>query len=147
MPSGPQQFDLVVYDTYKTGDPAAPIDGVNIQGTVTVTINWNPGGTDLTAEGVVFSGAVWGDAGSGPLTVYDEALGGGIQPVGTATWSVRTQSKKTMVPDTPNKRYRWTITPIVELVRTVTSTVGNPTDAEVVGNASDNAQGGWMAQS
>ncbi len=147
MPTfGPQQFDLVVYDTYKTGDPAAPIDGIDIEGTVGVTVNWNSTGTDLTPQGVQFADASWGVAGNGPITLYDEALGGGVQPVGTVAWTVKTRFSKTMEPDTPNNRYRWTITPMVDLVRTVTSTIGNPKDIQVTGNASSNAKGAWIPQ-
>jgi len=146
MPAGPQQFDLQVYDSYQTRDPAASLEGTDIRGSVTVTINWNAGGTDVTEPAVAFSAAQWSEAGSGPLAIFDEAVGGDLQPIGMVSWKVSTQFVKTMEPDTPNKRYRWTITPMVELIRTVLSTVGNPPDAEVAYTASDTAQGGWIPQ-
>jgi hypothetical protein len=146
MPTGSQQFDLPVYDSFQTKDPAAALVGTDIEGTVTVTINWNAAGTDLAPSGVVFSEAVWNAAGNGPLTVYDEAMGGGLQAIGTAAWSVSTSFSKTMKTDTPNKRYLWTVTPVVILTRKVTSTIGNPTVTEVAYTATDNVDGGWIPQ-
>ena len=146
MPTGPQQFDLPVYETYLTRDPAEPLVGTDIEGTITVTINWNPAGTDLAEQGVAFSSPVWSGAVNGPLTVYDEAMGGGLQPVGTVSWSVRTQFSKAVEPDTPNKRFRWSVTPIIELVRTLKPTDGNQPDIEVTYTASDNAKGEWIPQ-
>jgi hypothetical protein len=147
MPSGTQQFDLDVYDNnYPTGDPAAPLVGTNIHGTVTVTINWNPAGTDLADGAVSFSPAQWDVPGCGPLTVYSDAMGGGVQPVGAVAWTIKTSFQKTAEQDTPNKRFRWIITPQVELVRTFTSTIGDPNETGAVFTATDNAKGGWLPQ-
>lgn len=145
-PTGPQQFDLMLYENYLTRDPAEPLVGSDIGGAVTVTINWNPGGTDLMDKGVEFSSTLWSGAGNGPLTVYDDAMGGVLQPVGTVAWAARTRFSKGMEPDTPNNRYRWTITLIAELVRTVTSKTGNQPETEVTYTASDTAKGGWIPQ-
>ena len=144
MPSGPQTFDLQLYEVYHTGDPAAPLDGTNITGIITVTINWNAGGTDVLEKAVVFSDGDWGDAGKGPLTLYDEAMGGGTKPVGTVAWTAKPTFTKTKETDTPNNRYRWMITPVIDLVRTVTSTEGNPPEILVTYTASDNVPGGWI---
>ena len=145
MPSGTQQFDLEVFDNnYATDDPGAPLVGTNVHGTVTVTINWNSAGTDLTDKAVEFSEVHWDDPGSGPLTVYSDAMGGGVQPVGAVAWTVKTSFQKTMEKDTPNKRFRWTITPQVDLIRTFTSKIGNPNETGVIFTATDNAKGGWL---
>ena len=143
---GPQQFDMTVYETYQTKDPAAPITGTEIQGTVSVTINWNLNRTELTDQGIVFSDPVWLGAGNGPLAVYDDAIGGGLQQVGTVAWTVKTQAFKVVETDTPNNKYRWAITPEVQLVRTFTSKIGDPPDTQVTYTASDTVRGGWMQQ-
>jgi hypothetical protein len=143
---GPIEFDLQVFETYQTRDPAAPITGTEIQGTVTVTINWNPKGTELTDKDVVFSDAVWTGAGSGPLTVYDEALGGGLQPIGKVQWKALPRTLKVVETDTPNKQIRWAVTPLVDLVRTFKSSTGDPDDTQTTYTASDTVHGGWMPQ-
>jgi hypothetical protein len=143
-PPGPQQFDLEVFDTFQTNDPAAPIAGTDIVGTVGVTINWNPQGTDLTAKGVDFAPALWQSPGCGPLTVYDNALGGGLQPVGTVTWSIITHVLKKIESDTPNQRQRWAITPVIQLMRSFVPKDGSPPDAEVAFTASETVRGNWM---
>jgi hypothetical protein len=145
MPSQvPKQFDLVVYDNFATKDQNAPLTGVSVQGSVTVTISWNAASTDVVDKEVAFSDPVWVDPGCGPLTIYDEAIGGGVQPVGAVAWKVNTSFQKTLETDTPNNRCRWTITPVIDLVRTVTSTVGNPTETDIPYTATANAKGGWI---
>jgi hypothetical protein len=143
---GPQQFDLSVYETYQTKDPAAPITGTEIEGTVTVTINWNLAGTELTDKDVQYSDILWTGAGNGPLTVYDDALGGGMKAIGTVEWHAKTHTIKVVETETPNKQVRWAITPVVELVRTFKSTVGDPDDTGVTYTASDTVRGAWMPQ-
>jgi hypothetical protein len=142
--TGPQQFDLQVFDTFQTNDPAAPIVGTDIVGTVGVTINWNPQGTDLTAKGVEFDDALWQSPGHGPLTVYDNALGGGLQEVGAVAWCVVTHTLKKIEPDTPNHRQRWAITPLVQLTRNFVPKDGSPPTATVAFTASDTVRGNWM---
>ncbi len=145
MPSGTQQFDLEVYDNnYRTGDPASPLIGINIQGTVTVTIHWNAAGSDLADGSVAFAEVHWDEPGCGPLTVYSDAMGGGMQPVGAVAWTIKTSFQKTMERDTPNNRFRWTITPRVDLIKTFTSTIGAPDETGVVFTVTDNAKGGWL---
>jgi hypothetical protein len=146
-PLVPQQFDMEVYDSYQTHDPAAPIVGTDIQGTVSVTINWNANRTDLTDQGVQFSDVAWSASGNGPLTVYSDAIGGGLQPIGTVAWKVATSTLKSLETDTPNKQVRLTITPQVQLVRTLTSQIGDPPDTEVVNTATETAKGNWTPQS
>jgi hypothetical protein len=143
---GPQEFDLQVFETYQTRDPAAPITGTEIEGSVTVTINWNLSGTELTDKDVEFSDVAWSAAGNGPFTVYDNALGGGMKPIGTVEWKAETHAIKKVEADTPNKQVRWAITPVVQLVRAFKSTTGDPNDTEVTYTASDTVRGGWMAQ-
>ncbi|HEY1763757.1 MAG TPA: hypothetical protein VGF85_02460 [Opitutaceae bacterium] len=140
---GPKTFDLVVYDHYLTYDPQAPMDGVNVQGTVTVTIGWNPAGTDVVDAGVGFSDPAWTDTGAGPINLFDEVIGGGIMPLGVATWSVNTSFQRTLEKDTPNNRCRWVITPAVDLIRTITSTIGKPTRVVTAYTATDIVKGGW----
>lgn len=145
-PFGPQQFDLSVFETYQTKDPAAPIVGTDIEGTVGVTINWNLNRTELTKQGVVFSAPLWLGPGNGPLSVYGDVLGGGLCPTGTVAWSVMTHTLKVVELDTPNKQFRWAITPVIQLIRTFTSKTGGPPDTEVADTASDTVRGGWMPQ-
>jgi hypothetical protein len=145
MPPTPaQQFDLEVFDTFQTNDPAAPIAGTDIVGAVGVTINWNPPGTALTAKGVEFADALWQSPGPGPLTVYDNAMGGGLQPVGTVAWSVVPHTLKRIESDTPNRRQRWAITPVIQLIRRFVPNAGSPPEAEVAYTASDTVRGNWM---
>jgi hypothetical protein len=139
-----KSFDLVVYDHYQTYDPQAPIEGVSIQGTVTVTLSWNAAGTDLADPGVAFSDPVWNDPGAGPINLFDEVIGGGIMPLGVAIWSVQTSFQQTLEKDTPNNRCRWVITPAVDLIRTIISTIGKPTRAETIYTASDPVKGDWL---
>ncbi|HXQ82423.1 MAG TPA: hypothetical protein VN775_13980 [Opitutaceae bacterium] len=145
-PLGPQQFDLSVSETYQTKDPAAPIVGTDIQGTVSATVNWNLNRTELTDQGVVFSDPSWLGPGCGPLTVYDDGIGGGLQPVGAVAWSLKTQVLRVVEADTPNKQYRWAITPVVQLIRTITSTIGKLPDTQVTGQDSQTVKGGWLPQ-
>jgi hypothetical protein len=143
---GPQQFDLSVFETYQTKDPAAPITGTEIEGAISVTINWNMNGTELTDKDVEYSDSLWIGAGNGPLTVYDEAIGGGLKPIGTVEWKTDTHTLKKVETDTPNKQVRWAITPVIQLIRTFKSTIGDPDDTEVAYTASDTVRGGWMPQ-
>jgi hypothetical protein len=143
---GPQEFDLQLFETYQTKDPAAPITGTEIEGTVTVTVNWNLAGTELTDKGVEFSDPVWSSAGKGPFTVYDDVFGGGMKPIGTVEWKAATHAIKNVEADAPNKQVRWAITPVVQLIRTFKSSTGDPDDTEVTNTASDTVRGAWMAQ-
>jgi hypothetical protein len=143
---GPQQFDLSVFETYQTKDPAAPITGTEIEGTVSVTINWNLAGTELTDKDVQYSDASWSGAGNGPLTVYDDAMGGALVAIGTVAWTAQTHTLKKVETDTPNKQMRWAVTPVVQLIRNFKSKVGDPDDTEVTYTASDTVRGGWMPQ-
>jgi hypothetical protein len=136
----PQQFELTVYETYTTKDPKAPITGTEIQGNVGVTIDWGSGGASPPA--LTFDPASWLGAGAGPLTVYGDALGD-PKPVGTVSWDVATHSIAKTETNTPEKKSRWTITPIVQLVRTFTPCEGPQPDAEVTYTASDTAKGAW----
>jgi hypothetical protein len=145
-PLGPQQFDLSVFETYQTKDPAAPLAGTDIQGTVGVTINWNLNRTELTAQGVEFSAPLWLGPGNGPLTVFDDALGGGLRPIGTVAWSVVTHALKVVDPDPSNKQYRWAITPVIQLIRKFTSSTGGLPDTRITYTASDTVRGGWIPQ-
>ncbi len=141
---GPQQFDLLVFETYQTKDPAAPLVGTHIECTVGVTIDWNLNRTELTGKGVEFLDPFWSGPGNGPMTVYDEAIGGGTQPVGTVSWSVATQVLKSVEEDAPNRRYRWAVTPELQLIRKFVSKLGEPPDTEITYTASDTVRGGWI---
>jgi hypothetical protein len=143
---GPQQFDLSVFETYQTKDPAAPITGTEIEGTASVTINWNMAGTELTDKDVEYSDVLWTGPGNGPLTVYDAAIGGGMKAIGTVEWNAKTHTIKVVEADTPNRQIRWAITPVVQLIRTFKSATGDPDDTEVTYTASDTVRGGWMPQ-
>jgi hypothetical protein len=142
-PLGPQQFNLQVFDTYNTGSPNEPVDGTHIVGIVQVTIDWNLDRTDLTGKGVEFGDPFWQGPGNGPMIVYSEEIGSGPQPVGKVAWSLTTNALKDTDQDTPNKRFRWSITPVVQLVRTYTPNDGSPPDTEVVYTASDTVKGTW----
>jgi hypothetical protein len=145
MPPIPfQQFDLEVFDTFQTNDPAAPIAGTDIVAAVEVTINWNSPGTALTAKGVEFADAAWQSPGHGPLTVYDNVMGGGLQTVGTVAWSVVTHTLKRIEPDAPNRRQRWAITPVIQLIRSFVPHSGSPPNTEVAYTASETVRGNWM---
>jgi hypothetical protein len=141
---GPQQFDLTVYETYQTKDPAAPLTGTQIQGTITVTVNWNLAGTQLTDQGVTYSDTLWTGPGCGPFNVYDEALGGGLQVIGTVAWKTQTNTIKTVESDPTGNQVRWSVTPVITLVRTFKSSTGDPDDTEVTYTASDTVKGAWM---
>jgi hypothetical protein len=143
---GPQEFDLQLFETYQTKDPSAPITGTEIEGTVTVTVNWNLTGTELADKGVEFADAVWSAAGKGPFTVYDDVLGGGMKPIGTVEWKAATHAIKNVEADPSSKQVRWAITPVVQLIRTYKSSTGDPDDTEVTYTASDTVRGGWMTQ-
>jgi hypothetical protein len=142
-PFGPQQFNLQVFDTYNTGSPSEPLGGTQIVGDIQVTINWVLDQTDLTAKGVEFAAPFWQGSGHGPLVVYSEEIGGNSQPVAKVAWSVTTNALKETEEDTPNKRFRWVITPVVQLVRTYTPDDGSPPDIEIVNTASDTERGAW----
>ena len=94
----------------------------------------------------MFSAPLWLGPGNGPLTVYDDALGGGPTPIGKVTWSILTHTLKVAELDKSNKQFRWAITPVVQLIRTFTSMTGGPANTQVVYTASDTAKGGWMPQ-
>jgi hypothetical protein len=143
MPTGPLQFDMQVFDTYQTNDPAAPIDGAHIVATISITINWNVAGTELTNAGVVFSAPVWIGPGGGPLNVYDNTMGGGLKLIGTVTWSVNADTLKRIDTDTANQRLRWMITPVLQLIRTFKPNDGSPPDIEVAYTNSDTSYGNW----
>jgi hypothetical protein len=78
--------------------------------------------------------------------VYSDAIGGGVQPVGTVAWKVVTTTLKAVETDTPNKLVRSTFTPQVQLVRTFTSQTGDPPDTEVAYTATETVRGGWTPQ-
>jgi|SRR5664279_1684976 hypothetical protein len=144
MPTlGPQQFNLQVFDTYNTGSPTEPLGGTHIVGIIQVTINWVLDQTDLTDKGVEYGAPFWQGPGNGPLVVYSEEIGGISQPVAKVAWSMVTNTLKEIEQDTPNHRCRWSITPVVQLVRTYTPDDGSPPDIEVVYTASDTEKGAW----
>ena len=144
-PMGPQQFNLPVGETFQTRDPAAPGTGVIISATVGITINWNNAHTELTDKGVEFDPPQWAETGCGPLTVYS-SWGDLPPPIGRVSWSIDTHLLTKTETDTPNKRYRWAITPVVQLHRQVTMTDGTPSSSVVAYTASDTVRGDWINQ-
>jgi hypothetical protein len=144
-PSGPQQFDLNLFETFDTKDPAAPQGGLNIQGQVGVTVNWNIAGTELTDKGVEYDAPLWLGPGCGPFTIFEEVLNQQPRPVGSVVWSVVTRTYKSVKQDPPNKRYRWSVTPVATLIRTVTSTQGKPPEiTQVMSAKPDPIDGNWL---
>jgi hypothetical protein len=136
----PQQFELTVYETYQTKDPQAPITGTEIQATVGISIDWGTGGGAQPA--MTFDSPSWVGAGKGPMPVFGDALGE-PKPIGTIGWDVATHSVVKTETNTPEKKSRWTITPIVQLVRTFTPCEGTQPETEVTYTASDTAKGDW----
>ena len=145
--SGPQPFDLKVYDNYQTNDPSAPLSGVDVAATTTVTVNWNAAGTDLTNKGVQFADPQWDAPGCGPLSVYADVIGGGMQKTGTVAWSVVTHVLQRMEVDTPGNRQRLAVTPVIQLLRTFTAIEGNSPEELVAFTASETVRGNWMPRS
>jgi hypothetical protein len=143
-PLGPQQFNLQVFDTYRTGSPDEPVDGTHIVGVVQVTINWVLNQTALTAKGVEFGPPFWQGPGHGPLVVFSEEIGGISQPVGKVAWSMVTNALTVTEQDTASNRYRWAVTPVVQLIRTYTPDDGSPSDTEVAYTASETVRGAWQ---
>jgi hypothetical protein len=137
----PQQFELAVYETYQTKDPAAPLTGSEIQGSVAITVTWGAG---PAPPAVSFEAPAWTTVGAGPLQVFDEEIGG-AKPIGTVSWSVVTHSIVKVEPDTPAKQSRWAITPVVQLVRTFAASDGSLPVTEVTYTASDTVKGDWFA--
>jgi hypothetical protein len=140
---GPQQFDLWVGETFQTNDPASPVTGIDISATVGVTIDWNLGGSELTNKGVEFSAPQWAGPGNGPFTIYNP-VSSIPPPIGRVSWSIETHVLKKMETDTPQNRYRWAVTPVVQLIRQVTMTDGSPSTTGVINTASNTVRGGWI---
>ena len=82
----------------------------------------------------------------GPLTIYDPASSV-LPPIGRVTWSIETHVLKKVETDTPNKRYRWAVTPMVQLIRQAKMTDGSPSTTGVVYTASDTVRGAWAPAS
>lgn len=146
MPPPLQGFELQLFETFQTRDPAAPIVGTDIAATVGITIDWTLKGEELTDKCVRFGDPVWGGAGHGPLTVYRDVIGGSTRADATVSWSVETHVVKKVEHDGPNRRLRWAVTPVVQLIRKTVPKDGNLARAEVVYTASDTVRGAWMSK-
>lgn len=137
----PQQFSLSVYETYSTKDPNGPLTGAEIEGSIDVTVQWAAAAASQPT--LAFAAPSWIGCGAGPLAVYDDEIGG-LKPIGTVKWAVETHSIFKTEPNTPEKKARWTVTPVVQLVRTFTPSDGSPPDTQVTYTASDTAKGDWF---
>jgi hypothetical protein len=146
MPSGPLQFDKQVFDAFNTQAPDAPVGGTYIVGTTSITLNWNPAGTELTDQAVVFGNVRWDKSGCGPLPVYDDAMGGGMKCSGTVAWATDTDVMKKLITDAATQRVRWAITPVIRLTRTVTPIDNGPPTSDQVYEATNTVWGEWYSQ-
>lgn len=137
----PLQFDLSLYETYQTKDANAPLTGTEIEGTVSVKVDWGAGGA--TQPTAAFDPPAWNATGAGPLTVYDDVIGG-VKPIGTVSWNVATHAIVKLEPNTPEMKSRWTVTPVVQLVRTFCPADGSPTQTDITFTDSDTVKGDWF---
>jgi len=113
---GPISFTLDFTDTFATLDPQAPVNGVEVDVEVNVTVNWNIDRTALTAEGVTFEPIVWTKSGPGPHDVFADELGQpGREKVGTIEWSLTNKVEKWTQKDGSRFRLVITVTPILML--------------------------------
>lgn len=141
-PNAPQEFELQVFDKFNTHDANAPIVGTDIVGTLPITLHWNAGRTDLTKKGVEFGDATWQSPGCGPLQVYEETIGGN-QLVGDVSWSLKTRVLKKKEMDSAPRRYRWLITPVVELWRKQVRPGAKSGTTQLVYTASNSVLSAW----
>jgi hypothetical protein len=140
-----QQFDLQVFDHLQTDNPADPLVGLDIQGTISVTINWTDDGTALTDKGVEFAAPQWSGPGIGPFTVYRNLGGGMLKPIETVSWMTATSTMKHRETDAAAKKFRWVITPIVKLMRQRTPKGGGAPVIEFAYTAANPVKGAWKA--
>ncbi len=149
MPSkqyGPQQFELQLIDSFPAYNPADPSDDIGVTVAIPVTLHWNLDRTELDKEkDVQFSPARWTGVGSGPHVVYEEKLAGRIEKVGTVEWKVITEVLRRVETNTPGKKYRHVITPLVRLMRTFTPSNGGSPKVEEARTAASTVRGGWLA--
>lgn len=138
-----QKFDLQVFDHLETNDPTHPQIGLDIVGDIGVTIHWADDGVDLDEKGVVFSAPVWGGPGGGPFTVYDNLGAGMLKPLAKVSWSLTTETLKRRETDTPTKRFRWIVAPVIHLKQHRTPTNGSATQTTVAYIASNAVKGAW----
>lgn len=142
---GPQQFELSLGDTYPANNPADPNDDISVSVVVPVTLHWNLERTALDKEkDVQFSTPRWSGAGAGPHVVFEEKMGGRVEKVGTVEWKLASDVLRRVETNTPGKKYRLMITPVVRLMRTFTPSNGGSPRFEEVRINSSTVRGGWI---
>lgn len=138
----PQTFELWIGETFQTHDNGAPVAGVDVAATVLVTIHWDAVIAALLAQDVTFEAPRW-QGGPGPLTNYNP-IGFALPPVGRVKWGVETHVLKKTERNTPGTQTRLAVTPVVQLIRSITMTDGTPSSSGVVYTASTTVRGSWV---
>lgn len=142
---GPQQFELPLVDTYPAYNPADTSDDISVSVAVPVTLYWNLKRTELDKDkDVQFSSPRWTQAGAGPHVVFEKTLAGRVEKVGTVEWKLTTEVLRRVETNTPGKKYRHAITPLVRLMRTFIPSNGGSPKVEEARIASSTVRGGWI---
>ncbi|MFT3783841.1 MAG: hypothetical protein QM790_17665 [Nibricoccus sp.] len=120
---GPLSFSLDFVDTFDTCDPQAPLEGVEVNLEVPVTINWNLHRTDLNDPAVSFGCGIWTKAGPGPHDLFADQVGlPNRKKVGTIEWSLTTKSERWVQKDAGRFRQVVTVTPLLLLTTRLLAT-------------------------
>lgn len=145
-PLGPQQFDLVIQDTFATRNPADEVAEISPTATVPVTLFWNLDRTELDErKDVQFATVRWTGAGPGPHPVFAEGPTSAARRTGTVEWRLATEVQRRVEANAAGTKVRLIVTPLLRLLRTVTPADGGTPWTEEAGTASSTVRGNWTA--
>ena len=146
-PLGPQQFELVIQDSFPARNPADDATDIAVTATVPVTLFWNLDRTALDEKkDVQFGTPRWTGAGPGPHAVFEAGVTNAARRTGTLEWRLVTEVLRTIETNANGAKVRPVVTPLLRLLRAHTPANGGTPQIEEVATASSTAKGAWSAR-
>ena len=118
MPNGPSTHWRQATDKVTTNNPADRRNTVMVTYKALVTLDWDYHRRKLSRSGIKFTAGSWLGAGSGPVDVFENIIGGKQRKTGRFKWKVTTGFLQKTETDRKARKYRNLYTPFIRMVRT-----------------------------
>ena len=139
-PEALKQFWIEMHDSFDTRKGV-----VNVRFKVFVSIHWNIGKTELTANGIKFSNKLWLENGKGPFDVY-KYKGSKLVKAARIHWEASTFFRHKIENHPGKKKYRNVYTPLIKMTRIYKPLDGHPVITELpeASSATGTDRGKWI---
>lgn len=142
IPEAPNQFWIHMTDSFDTKKGV-----VKVRFKVFVSIHWNIGKTELTANRIKFSNILWLENGKGPFNVYGyKGPSTRLVKVGSIHWEASTFSRHKIEKNPGKKKYRNVYTPFIKMIQIYKPLDGHPVTKELQENSTTTGtdRGKWI---